>query len=36
MKTMVLGALMVSAAAGVAQESRQDVSVSVTALIIPR
>ena len=35
MKTMVLGALMLSAAAGVAQESRQDASVSVTTAISP-
>ncbi len=35
MKTMVLGALMLSAAAGVAQESRQDVSVSATSVVTP-
>ena len=36
MKTMVLGVLMASAAAGVAQESRQDASVSVTTVIMPQ
>ena len=36
-KTMLLlGALMVSAAAGYAQESRQDVSVSGTAAFAPQ
>ncbi len=36
-KTMLLlGALMVSAAAGYAQESRQDVSVSATAAFAPQ
>ena len=36
MKTMVLGVLMASAAAGVAQESRQDASMSVTTVIMPQ
>lgn len=36
MKTMVLGALMASAAACVAQESRQDASMSVTTVIMPQ
>ncbi len=35
MKMMVLGALMLSAAAGYAQESRQDVSISGTGVIAP-
>jgi opacity protein-like surface antigen len=35
MKMMVLGALMLSAAAGYAQESRQDVSLSGTGVISP-
>ena len=35
MKTMVLGALMLSAAAGWAQESRQDASLSVTTGVSP-
>ena len=34
-KMMVLGALMLSAAAGYAQESRQDVSISGTGVIAP-
>jgi len=36
MKTMFLGVLMASAAAGVAQESRQDASMSVTTVIMPQ
>lgn len=36
MKTMVLGVLMASAAAGVAQESRMDASMSVTTVIMPQ
>ncbi len=36
MKTIVLGVLMASAAAGVAQESRQDASMSVTTVIMPQ
>ena len=36
MKTMVLGVLMASAAAGVAQESRMDASASVTTVIMPQ
>ena len=36
MKTMVLGVLMASAAAGVAQESRMDASMSVTTTIMPQ
>ena len=36
MKMMVLGVLMASAAAGVAQESRMDASMSVTTLIMPQ
>ena len=36
MKTMVLGALMTSAAVGMAQESRQDASMSVTTVIMPQ
>ena len=35
MKTMVLGVLMASAAAGVAQESRQDASVSAIGVFTP-
>ena len=35
MKMMVLGALMMSAAAGLAQESRQDASLSVTTAVSP-
>lgn len=35
MKTMVLGALLLSAAAGSSQESRQDASVSVTTAFTP-
>jgi len=36
MKTMVMGVLMASAAAGVAQESRMDASASVTTVITPQ
>ena len=36
MKTMVLGVLMASAAAGMAQESRQDASMSVTTVLMPQ
>jgi len=36
MKTMVLGVLMASAAAGVSQESRMDASMSVTTVIMPQ
>jgi opacity protein-like surface antigen len=35
-KMMLLGALMLSAAAGYAQESRQDISVSATGLFAPQ
>ena len=35
-KTILLGVLMLSAAAGFAQESRQDVSFSGTGLFSPR